>query len=88
MLLRAAELAPSDAKIQLHAANALAQAGDQEQAKTYTSRYKQLGGVAAVPARGVLDYLSQTPEEQHAAYRARIEKAIGEHPDDAAMQVN
>jgi predicted Zn-dependent protease len=88
VLLRAAELAPSDAKTQLHTANALAQTGDMEQSKTYTSRYKQLGGVAAVPARGVLEYLSQTPEEQHADYRARIEKAISEHPDDTAMQVN
>ena len=88
VLLRAAELAPSDAKTQLHAANALAQAGEKEQSKTYMSRYKQLGGVAAVPARGVLEYLSQTPEEQHAGYRARIEKAIADHPDDAAMQVN
>jgi tetratricopeptide (TPR) repeat protein len=88
VLLRAAELAPSDAKTQLHTANALAQAGDKEKSKTYMSRYKQLGGTAAVPARGVLEYLSQTPEEQHADYRARIEKAIAEHPDDAAMQVN
>jgi predicted Zn-dependent protease len=87
-LLRSAELAPSDAKTQLHTANALAQAGDKEQSKIYMSRYKQLGGTAAVPARGVLEYLSQTPEEQHADYRARIEKAIAEHPDDAAMQVN
>jgi len=88
VLLRAAELAPSDAKTQLHAANALAQTGDKEQSKTYMSRYKQLGGVAAVPARGVLEYLNQTPDEQRAEYRARIEKAIAEHPDDAAMQVN
>ncbi|HEY4088697.1 MAG TPA: tetratricopeptide repeat protein [Bryobacteraceae bacterium] len=88
VLLRAADLAPSNAKTQLHAANALAQAGDKEQSKKYTSRYKQLGGGAAVPTRGVLEYLSQTPEEQHAQYRARIEKAIAEHPDDAAMQVN
>jgi tetratricopeptide (TPR) repeat protein len=35
-----------------------------------------------------VEYLSQTPEEQHADYRARIEKAIAEHPDDASMQVN
>lgn len=88
VLLRAAELAPSDAKTQLHAANALAQTGDKEQSKIYMSRYKQLGGVAAVPAHGVLEFLNQTPEEQHADYRARIEKAIAEHPDDAAMQVN
>jgi Tfp pilus assembly protein PilF len=88
VLLRAAEFAPSDAKTQLHTANALAQAGDQEQSKIYMSRYRQLGGTAAVPARGVLDYLNRTPGQQHADYRARIEKAIAEHPDDPAMQVN
>jgi tetratricopeptide (TPR) repeat protein len=87
VLLHAAELTPSDAKTQLHTANALAQSGDTEQSKIYMSRYKQLGGTAAVPARGIMDYLSQTPEQQHASYRARVEKAIADHPEDAAMQV-
>ncbi|HVY02517.1 MAG TPA: tetratricopeptide repeat protein [Caulobacterales bacterium] len=88
VLLHAAELAPSDAKTQLHTANALAQSGDTEKSKIYMARYKQLGGAAAVPARGVLEFLSQSPEQQHADYRARVEKAIAEHPDDPAMQVN
>jgi tetratricopeptide (TPR) repeat protein len=86
VLRKAAELAPSEAKIQLHVANALAQSGQTAESKIFMNRYKELGGSAAVPARGVMDYLNLTPEQQHAAYRARVEKAIADHPDDAAMQ--
>jgi tetratricopeptide (TPR) repeat protein len=32
-----------------------------------------------------MDYLNLTPEQQRAAYRARVEKALRDHPDDAAM---
>jgi tetratricopeptide (TPR) repeat protein len=35
-----------------------------------------------------MDYLSLTPEQQHAAYRARVEKAVADHPEDAAIQVS
>lgn len=86
VLRKAAELAPSEAKIQLHVANALAQSGETAESKIFMNRYKELGGAAAVPARGVMDYLSLTPEQQHAAYRARVEKALTDHPDDAPMQ--
>ncbi len=88
VLRRAADMAPDDGKIQLHVANALAQAGQTTESRTYMNRYKELGGIAAVPARGVIDYLSLTPEQQHAAYRVRIEKGIADHPADAAIQVS
>ncbi len=87
VLRRAAALAPNDAKTQLHAANALTQAGETTESRTFMNRYRELGGTAAVPARGVMDYLNLTPEQQRAAYRARIEKALADHPEDAAMQV-
>jgi tetratricopeptide (TPR) repeat protein len=87
VLRRAAQLAPSDAKTQLHTANALAQAGETAESKTYMNRYRELGGTAAVPARGVMEYLSRTPEQQRAAYRARIEKGMADRPDDAELQV-
>jgi len=86
VLRKAADLAPSEAKIQLHVANALAQAGQTAESKIFMNRYKELGGAAAVPARGVMDYLNLTPEQQHAAYRARVEKGLADHPDDAATQ--
>ncbi len=88
VLRRAAELAPGDAKTQLHVANALAQAGQTEVSRLYMNRYRELGGSAAVPARGVIDYLNLTPEQQHAAYRARIEKGLLDHPADATILVS
>ena len=87
VLRRAAELAPADARMQLHLANALAQAGQTTESRTYMNRYRELGGIAAVPARGVIEYLNLTPEQQHAAYRARVEKGMADHPADAAIQV-
>lgn len=88
VLRRAADMAPSDAKMQLHVANALAQAGHTEESRTFMNRYRELGGSAAVPARGVIDYLNLTPEQQHAAYRARVEKGMADHPTDAPIQVS
>lgn len=87
VLRRAGELAPGDAKIQLHVANALAQAGQTDESRIFMNRYRELGGMPSVPARGVMDYLSLTPEQQHAAYRARLEKAVADHPADAATEV-
>ena len=87
VLRRAAELSPDNAKTQLHVANALGAAGQTEESHKFMQRYKELGGGANVMARGVMDYLSLTPEQQHADYRARVEKGIKEHPDDVAMQV-
>ena len=87
VLRRASELAPGDAKTQLHVANALAQAGQTDESKIFMNRYRELGGAASVPARGVIDYLSLTPEQQHAAFRARLEKGIADHPEDGKTQV-
>ena len=87
VLRKAAELAPTDAKTQLHVANALAQAGQTAESRLFMNRYRELGGAVAVPARGVMDYLSLTPEQQHAEYRKRVEKGVADHPTDAAVQV-
>ncbi len=87
VLRRAAELAPGDAKMQLHFANALAQAGQTAESKVFMDRYRELGGAINVPARGVMDYLSLTPEEQHASYQARLEKAVTEHPEEVTNEM-
>jgi tetratricopeptide (TPR) repeat protein len=87
VLRKAAELAPDDAKMQLHVANALGSAGQTEESRKFMQRYKELGGGANVIARGVMDYLSLTPEQQHADYRARVEKGVKERPDDVATLV-
>ena len=89
VLRRAAELAPGDSKTILHFARALADAGLAAESKVEMDRFRQLGPVTnkAVPG-GLVDYLSLTPEQQHADYRARVEKAARANPGDAAAQVN
>jgi tetratricopeptide (TPR) repeat protein len=88
-LRRASELAPGDSKIMLHFARALAEAGNAGESKAAMDRFRQLGAVSnkSVPA-GLVDYLSLTPEQQHADYRARVEKAARANPGDAAAEVN
>lgn len=84
VLRRAVELAPDDSKTMLHFARALADAGQTSESKAAMDRFRQLGPVVnkSVPA-GLVDYLSLTPEQQHADYRARVEKAARENPGDA-----
>jgi tetratricopeptide (TPR) repeat protein len=87
VLRRAAELAPGDSKTQLHFARALADAGLTAESKAAMDRFRQLGPAVnkGVPA-GLVDYLSMTPEQQHADYAVRVEKAAREKPDDVAAQ--
>lgn len=89
VLRQAAALSPEDSTTMLHFARALADAGQTEESKTAMDRFKQLGPEQnkGVPA-GLVEYLSQTPEQRHADYRARVEKAVLDRPDDAAAQVS
>ena len=89
VLRRAAELAPADSKTILHYARALADEGETEQSKAAMDRFRELGPEkrTGVPA-GFVDYLSMTPEERRADYRARVAKAVREHPEDAEAQVH
>ena len=89
VLRRAAELAPGDSKTILHFARALADAGEAGESKMAMDRFRQLGPAInkSVPG-GLVDYLSLTPEQQHADYRARVEKAARANPGDAAAEVN
>jgi tetratricopeptide (TPR) repeat protein len=89
VLRRAAERAPGDSKTQLHLARALADAGLDAESKAAMERFRQLGPAAkgGVPA-GLVDYLAMSPEEQKADYRARVEKAYGESPDDATAALH
>lgn len=87
VLRRASTLAPEDPKIELHFARALADAGQAAESKAAMERFRRMGPAAnkAVPA-GLVDYLSLTPQQRKADYRARVEKAVREHPDDATAQ--
>jgi tetratricopeptide (TPR) repeat protein len=88
VLRRAAELAPGDSTTVLHFARALADAGQAEESKATMDRFRQLGPEEkkVVPA-GLVGYLSLTPEQRRADYRARAEKAIHDRPDDAAAEL-
>ena len=88
VLRRAAELSPEDSKTLLHFARALADAGQTEESKVVMDRFRQLGSEQrkSVPA-GLVEYLSLTPAQRHADYRARVEKAVRDHPEDPDAQV-
>jgi tetratricopeptide (TPR) repeat protein len=89
VLRRAAELAPEDSTIQLHFGRALADAGQDAESKVVMDRFRQLGPRKnrGVPS-GLVEYLSLTPGEQRADYRARVEKAVGSNPRDADAQLH
>ncbi|HYW47226.1 MAG TPA: tetratricopeptide repeat protein [Bryobacteraceae bacterium] len=88
-LRKAAELAPGDSKTLLHLARALADSGSIEESKAAMDRFRQLGPEkkSGVPA-GFVEYVALTDEQRHTAYRSRLQKAIREHPNDAALRVD
>ncbi len=88
VLRRAAELAPRDSATSLHFARALADAGQSDESKAEMDRFKRLGPAQkkGVPA-GLVDYLSLTPGQRRADFRARVEAAVKSHPDDSSAQL-
>lgn len=87
VLRRAAELAPEESRVQLHFGRALAEAGQTAESKLVMDRFRQLGpSKKPIVPPGLVEYLSLTPDEQHADYRARVEKAASNNPTDAATQ--
>ncbi|MBZ5620106.1 MAG: tetratricopeptide repeat protein [Acidobacteriia bacterium] len=89
VLRKAAQLAPDDSKTLLHFARALADAGNTEESRNVMDRFRQIGPEKRTGVRaGFVEYLSLTEVERHADYRARLEKAVRNHPNDAALQVD
>jgi tetratricopeptide (TPR) repeat protein len=88
VLRKAAELAPNESTTELHFARALADAGQTAEAAAAMDRFRQLGPAksTAVPG-GLVQYLSLTPEQRRAAYRARVEQAVAKEPSDADAQL-
>ncbi|HEY1342152.1 MAG TPA: tetratricopeptide repeat protein [Bryobacteraceae bacterium] len=84
-LRRAAELAPGESTVVLHLASALAEAGKDAESETLMGRYRQMRPPQA--RRDLMRYLSLSPEQQRADYRARVEKAVQEHPEDPMAQL-
>jgi tetratricopeptide (TPR) repeat protein len=88
ILRKASELAPDNAQTLLHLANALAEAGKTEESDKLMARFREMDpGKRAPKVTGVVDYLSLSPEQRHELYRARLEKAVKEHPDDMSSQI-
>jgi tetratricopeptide (TPR) repeat protein len=88
VLRKASELAPNDAPTLLHLANALAEAGKTEESDTLMARFREMDPGKRTPkVSGVVDYLSLSPEARHELYRARLEKAVKERPDDMSSQL-
>ncbi len=86
---KAADLAPRDSSILLHLGRALTKAGETEEAKAVFTRFRELGpNKSALPhPAGLVDFLSLSPEEQYARYRAGVERTVRENPDNAEAEV-
>ena len=88
-LRKAAELAPSDSKILMHLGRALTSVGQADEAKEVFARFRELGpdrsGTPHPP--GLIDFLSLSPQEQMARYRAGIERTVRSNPQNAEAQV-
>ena len=88
ILRKASELAPNDAQTLLHLANALAEAGKTDESDKLMARFREMDpGKRTSKVSGVVDYLSLSPEARHELYRARLEKAVKERPDDMSSQI-
>jgi tetratricopeptide (TPR) repeat protein len=85
-LRKAAQLAPNEPTIVLHLANALAEAGKDSESEALMGRYRQMRPTQA--PRDLMRYLSLSPEQQRADYRARVEKAVHDNPSDAGAQLH
>src|ERR1700704_283834 len=66
--------------------NALAEAGQNAESEVLMDRYRQRRPTQA--PRGLMNYLSLTPEQQRADYRGRVEKAVRDNPGDANAQLH
>ncbi|HVX67291.1 MAG TPA: tetratricopeptide repeat protein, partial [Bryobacteraceae bacterium] len=89
VLRSAQELEPGNSTVLLHLGRALANAGRADEAKAAIERFRRAG-----PSRddirkpaGLIEFMSRTPAEQQAEYRARVEHDIATNPKDAATQV-
>jgi tetratricopeptide (TPR) repeat protein len=88
VLRRAVELDPANSAAVLHLARALTDVGQPQESKTMMDRFRQLDPEEnkSVPA-GLVEYLSLTPEQQHADYRTRAAKALRDRPEDPTAQL-
>jgi tetratricopeptide (TPR) repeat protein len=89
ILRRAAELAPRDSKTLMHLGRALTSAGHDRDAREVFARFRELGpDRSGLPhPAGLVDFLSLSPQEQLARYRAGVERTVRRNPENAEAQV-
>lgn len=89
VLRKAAELAPRDSTVLLHLGRALTNLGQPDEAKAVFARYRELGPSKSelLHPAGLVDFLSLSPDEQFARYRAGVERTVQKNPDNAEAQV-
>jgi tetratricopeptide (TPR) repeat protein len=89
ILRRAAELAPRDSKTLMHLGRALTSAGQEREAKEVFARFRELGpDRSGLPhPAGLVDFLSLSPQEQLARYRAGVERTVQKNPGNAEAHV-
>lgn len=89
VLKKAADLAPRDTTILLRYARALSKAGRTDEASAVFTRCRELGPAKnELPhSAGLVDFLSLSPEEQRARYRAGVERTVQRDPSNAEAQV-
>src|SRR5207244_10928339 len=62
--------------------------GNTEESKAVMDGFRELRAEKKHQApAGFVEYLNLTDEQRHADYRARVEKEVRNHPDDATAQV-
>ena len=88
VLRRAAEIMPADSTVLLHLGRALSKAGHTEEANAAFARCRELGpNKAASPhPAGLIDFLSLSPQEQMAKYRAGVERTVRSNPTNVEAQ--
>ncbi len=89
VLRTAAEGAPNDSTILLHFGRALSKTGQAQEARAVFARVRELGpGRSELPhPAGLIDFLSLSPAEQQARYRAGVERTVNRNPQNVEAQV-
>ena len=90
VLRKAVELNPNELRTLMHLGRALAETGQTEEARQVLARFrtlKTLDSTRGMPAAGFVELLALPPEQQHARYRARVEKALQTDPNDVTAKL-
>jgi tetratricopeptide (TPR) repeat protein len=89
VLQQAERVAPERAGVLLQLARALTKLGRQAEAEKVFARYREVGATQqGVPhPAGLVDFLSLSPAEQLARYRAGVERTVENSPDNVQAQV-